>query len=388
MKFGMAMDESIVMSGCVQKAPPLNKRGPKVWRRRFLVLSNDGRLAYYRNERSSKAIAVIDLAKCTRVDCGLEHKKHKHIFDVVLKSRTYFFSAKDAGEMGDWVNAICRLRSTSRSGEAFEPVRRPARYRSPHSNPSSPLAESEQQAAMESPPAADAPLPKTNLFLRLLRRNISFPPFSRRKSKSPKLEDEAGDGDGEGDGEDTLPPPPPEVDRASKPRPPTYRHLKPISAPAQKNAGESVFTFPSVVTPCSVSAPSASSDSAIDILAIHGGKSPGDLSPLTWSAMESPKRMMLAPSDATAKPEPSPTTSRSSRGGGPGSSSDSGAESELDLPFLTNSSQTYHYDVDRARNSDEDEDSSTEDLHTAYFASSSFAGIRPVPDAKAVETEV
>ena len=122
-----------------------------MWRKRWLVLHADARLAYYRNERSTKPIRVIDLCKCTRVDCGkrkaispgemteifclskstpgdrknrlftflslgLEHKKYKYIFDVVLKSRTYFFSARDQTEMEEWVGAVCRLRSVASGG--------------------------------------------------------------------------------------------------------------------------------------------------------------------------------------------------------------------------------------------------------------------------------
>ena len=291
------------------------------------------------------------------------------------------------------------------TGEEFLPVRRPARNRSPHhSNPSSPLppAESDHVTQPKTPTVTTATTtttttsPISNRLRRIFSRNLF------RKSRSDDVPTP------------TLPnkelPPPPEVDRGLKPRPPTYRHLKPaspptfsVSAPLQET---NIFTFPSTTTTTTTpammtssttmtssavaTAPSASSDSAIDSLTQKS--SDEHLSPLAWFPT---KRTLATTTEDVATTAQKPGSSSSAAGVG-SSGSDSGAESEeLDEPFMTAESRTYHYSVDEGEEEEEEEENdargkNTGELpHRAYFASSSYTGVRPSQgDENAVETEV
>jgi hypothetical protein len=68
----MTTDSDAVEQGYLQKSPPLGKRGLKIWHKRWVILRNDRKLYYYRTERATDPLGVIDITSCIRLDCGEE----------------------------------------------------------------------------------------------------------------------------------------------------------------------------------------------------------------------------------------------------------------------------------------------------------------------------
>ena len=50
---------------------------------------------------------LINLEDCRAVNSGLNHNKHKFVFSIELKDRTYFLVADSEDEMTTWVTTLC-----------------------------------------------------------------------------------------------------------------------------------------------------------------------------------------------------------------------------------------------------------------------------------------
>ena len=86
-----------------QKTGYLNKAGKNVlqqWPKRYLILRDD-LLYYYKTSTDDKPLGVINLLLCT-IKPNIPDKK----FDVILPTRTYFFSADTCEEVVQWSEAL------------------------------------------------------------------------------------------------------------------------------------------------------------------------------------------------------------------------------------------------------------------------------------------
>lgn len=64
----------------------------------------------YYKEKPSKGESPkgqINLEDCRAVNSGLNHNKHKFVFSIELKDRTYYLVAGSQGEMTSWVTTLC-----------------------------------------------------------------------------------------------------------------------------------------------------------------------------------------------------------------------------------------------------------------------------------------
>jgi hypothetical protein len=86
-----------------QKTGYLNKAGKNVlqqWPKRFLILRDD-LLYYYKTNTDDKPLGVINLLLCT-IKPNVPEKK----FDIILPTRTYFFSADTSEDVVQWTEAL------------------------------------------------------------------------------------------------------------------------------------------------------------------------------------------------------------------------------------------------------------------------------------------
>lgn len=58
----------------------------------------------------------INLEDCKAVNSGLNHNKHKFVFSIELKDRTYFLVAGSTDEMTAWVTTLCSYCGFSNPG--------------------------------------------------------------------------------------------------------------------------------------------------------------------------------------------------------------------------------------------------------------------------------
>lgn len=65
-------------------------------------------LEYYKSETGDLK-GVINLEDCIIVHSALFHKKHKHVFDITTRDRTYYLVAPSADEMHSWVAVLCQV---------------------------------------------------------------------------------------------------------------------------------------------------------------------------------------------------------------------------------------------------------------------------------------
>ena len=75
-------------------------------------------LEYYKNESDigEKPKGFINLEDCVAINAALIHKKHKHVFSVELKDRTYYLVASCRAEMQEWVDTLCASAFKDRGG--------------------------------------------------------------------------------------------------------------------------------------------------------------------------------------------------------------------------------------------------------------------------------
>ena len=65
-------------------------------------------LEYYKEEDGDRK-GVINLEDCKAVNSSLSHKRHKYVFDIQTRERTFYLVASTKEEMEQWVEAICRV---------------------------------------------------------------------------------------------------------------------------------------------------------------------------------------------------------------------------------------------------------------------------------------
>ena len=76
-------------------------------------------LEYYKDEGDvgQKPKGFINLEDCVAINAGLVHKKHKHVFSIELKDRTYYLVASCRADMQSWVDVLCGSVFSKDSGE-------------------------------------------------------------------------------------------------------------------------------------------------------------------------------------------------------------------------------------------------------------------------------
>ena len=64
---------------------------------------------YYKDKPSKGETpkGQLNLEDCRAVNSGLNHNKHKFVFSVELKDRTYYLVAGSEEEMTSWVSTLC-----------------------------------------------------------------------------------------------------------------------------------------------------------------------------------------------------------------------------------------------------------------------------------------